>query len=394
MESVGPDSNARGPGAIEKVRRYYQSRDHVRRGICLLNARCYEQAVEAFSAGLKLHPESANLSEYLARSYIGCGDYRAAAEQMSELADRDPQDATSRIRQAMLLWKNDEPKGAIASLRSAITDDPECAELHFQLGTLLAYMDESREAEMHFTTALSIDGRHVDAMVSLAMCHGAREEPGRAAAYLRKAQSLQPHNARIGLLLAHASRAADETGDTGAAVMPPAAEPDKAEEVAALSDIIQQDPEFLDTFLDLSPGELDTDAEFYELLASTVDHAVKHQPDRAELRYHYARVLDRLGRPEDAIESVERALAIRPGYIRALIESAKLYHKTHRLADATARLEETVRRGAEYADVYLLLGDVYRDRGQTGRAREAYRHALSINENYIEARTALAELTT
>ena len=393
MESAGSDTNARGPGALEKVRRYYESRDYVRRGICLLNARCYEEAVEAFSAGLKLHPGSANLSEYLARSYIGCGDYRAAAEQMSELADHDPQDATSRIRQAMLLWKNGEPKGAIASLRSAIGADPECAELHFQLGVLLGSMDEPREAEMRFTAALSIDGRHVEAMVSLAMCHGAREEPGRAAAYLRQAQSLQPHNARIGLLLAHASRAANDAGATGAAVMPPA-EPDKAEEVAALSDIIQQDPEFLDTFLDLAPGELDTNEEFYQLLARTVDHAVKHQPDRAELRYHYARVLDRLGRPEDAIESVECALTIRPGYIRALIESAKLYHKTHRLADATDRLEETVRRGAEYADVYLLLGDVYRDRGQADRARKAYRQALSINEDYVEAQTALEELPT
>ena len=78
---------------------------------------------------------------------------------------------------------------------------------------------------------------------------------------------------------------------------------------------------------------------------------------------------------------------------RALIELGKLYGKTDRKADATTRLERAVAAGAEYADVYYLLGNLYRDQGQVGRARTAYRKALTINSRYLDARQALEALT-
>jgi len=56
------------------------------------------------------------------------------------------------------------------------------------------------------------------------------------------------------------------------------------------------------------------------------------------------------------------------------------------------RLEQTIRLGAEYADTYYLLGNLYRDTGQLDRARWAYENALRINSRYEEARKALDTL--
>ena len=71
----------------------------------------------------------------------------------------------------------------------------------------------------------------------------------------------------------------------------------------------------------------------------------------------------------------------------------KLYRDTDRTEDATTRLEQAIVAGAEYADVYYLLGNLYRDQGQVGRARSAYRRALAINNRYEAAQQALAALS-
>jgi Tfp pilus assembly protein PilF len=63
-----------------------------------------------------------------------------------------------------------------------------------------------------------------------------------------------------------------------------------------------------------------------------------------------------------------------------------------RSREAAERLEEVVAAGVEYADVFCLLGHLYRERGQYGRARSAYHRALCINERYQDAREALATL--
>lgn len=86
-------------------------------------------------------------------------------------------------------------------------------------------------------------------------------------------------------------------------------------------------------------------------------------------------------------------MKLRPRFIKALIQLARLYRQTNRHADACRRLEDAIRLGAEYADVYCTLGNLYRDSGMVERAREAYRRALRINPQYAEAEHALQTVT-
>ena len=57
-------------------------------------------------------------------------------------------------------------------------------------------------------------------------------------------------------------------------------------------------------------------------------------------------------------------------------------------------LDTAVQRGAEYADAFYLLGNLYRQRGLVTKARSAYRRALHINSGYVQAREALETLAT
>ncbi len=160
--------------------------------------------------------------------------------------------------------------------------------------------------------------------------------------------------------------------------------------MAELSRVIEEDADFVDAFLSI---RLDDVLErLFAVLLGTIRVALERQPEHAELHFHCGRVLDKLGRRADAIDANEEAVRLNPRFTRALIELAKLYQATDRRIDAATRLEQAVAAGAEYADVYLMLGNLYRDRGDFEQARGAYGIALSINNEYVAAQVALATL--
>ncbi|MHC4696528.1 MAG: tetratricopeptide repeat protein [Planctomycetota bacterium] len=377
---------------LGSIKSFFQAARDVRRGVCLLHAGEYDNAAEAFSRAARGGSTDETLASYLAACLIGQGKAGAAAKYFSKAAEDGAGPPAARIRHGMALWLSGKRDEAVAALREAIRDDPECAELHFQLGTLLTSLEQYEEAELRFTQALSIDRNHTEALVSLALCCGLRDAPGESVRHLQTAQTRRPHDARIGLLLAQAAKAMRQKGHAQRvqADLPETERLSDEKGIAELSLVIETEPDFVDAFLSIPVGEVDE--RVFAMLLETLQAALERQPEHAELRYHCGRVLERLGRQQDAIDETERALQLDPRFTRALIELGRLYQQTDRQADAAMRLEQAVEAGAEYADVFYLLGNLYRARGEVGRARTAYRRALLINERYEAALQALASL--
>lgn len=376
---------------VERLTRRFEADQFVRRGVCLFNAAKYDEAIGLFARADALGATEKSLAAFAAACHLGKDRPGAAGEIFAKQSQNDPDCATHRIRRALALAEAGDVASAITLLRDAVRDNPESAELHFQLGSLLAGQDRYEEAELRFTQAINIDREHAEALVSLGLCRGVRQSPGEAVQHLQKAQALRPHDARIALLLAEAAKASQQQGHAvriKAAV--PADECDDRRGIDELSRVIETDPDFVDAFLSIPAGMVD--AAVFAMLLETLQAALERQPEHAELHYHCGRVLDRLGRRGDAIGENEKAVALNPNFTKALIELGKLYQATDRAADAATRLEQAIAAGAEYADVYYMLGNLYRVQGQIGRARSAYRKALAINERYEAAHRALAEL--
>ncbi len=373
-----------------KVR--YEAAEQVRRGICLLNAGQYREAETAFRQALDRGCSDEALPSYLAACMLGQRKPGAAAEHLADAVERGEGRAASRIRHALAMSAAGRHVDAIGSLREGILADPESAELHFQIGLLLASLERYEEAELRFTQALSINRDHTEAMVNLALCCGARNAPAEALSHLQRVQARKPYDARIGLLLAQSASAVQQQGFSVRlrADMPDGERMDNARGIEELSRVIEAEPDFVDAFLSIPVGQVDE--RIFAMLLETLEAALERQPEHAELHYHCGRVLARLGRSEDAISENERAVEIAPTFIRALIELGRLYQQTDRSTDATTRLERAIAAGAEYADVYYLLGNLYRDQGQVTRARSAYRRALVLNSKYEAAFQALEAL--
>lgn len=376
-----------------QLRSHFTAQRDVRRAVCLLNAGEYERAAETFARAQRAGYLDDSLPSYLAACRAALGQSDEAADSWENAPTEIELTITATIRRALALWQANRRESAIECLRRCIESNTESAELHFQLGTLLSRIDDSDEAELRFTQAVSIDADHSRAAVSLALCCAARHAPHEALKHLQRAQTQRPHDPRIGLLLAQAAKATRQSGRVPCvrATMP-GSEPHVAHrEIQELARIIEHEPDFVDALLSIPISEVDGDV--YTLLLATLDLALERQPEHAELHFHCGQVLERLGRQDEAIHANERAIELDPRFIRALIQLGKLYRKTARTNDATRRIEQAIAAGAEYADVHFLLGNLYRDQGETIRARRAYHRALTINERFKPARDALGALT-
>lgn len=158
--------------------------ERVRRGVCLLNAAQYEEAIAELDAGQDVPHNVDPLKSYLATC-------------MGDPTKTGPRD------------------NSIIRLREAIAADPESPVLHFRLGALLIDAGRLDEAELRFTQVLSISRDHVEAIVCLALVHQRRGESGQSVSLLQRAQAIRPGDPRIALLLA---RAAKECKKQGAAI--------------------------------------------------------------------------------------------------------------------------------------------------------------------------------
>jgi len=377
---------------LEYIKTHFDAVREVRRGVCLLNAGEYDKAANAFTRASRTGCSDKSLPAFLGACLIAQGHAAAAASCFAKSGGDDAEKTTAQIRHNLALWAAGKHDDAIATFRENIRENPECAELHFQLGTLLTSIEQYEEAELRFTQTLTIDREHAEALVSLALCCAVRNTPAEALTYLQRAQARKPHDARIGLLLAQAANAMHEQGcePRVRAVMPDEGIVADQRGMAELSHVIEAEPDFVDAFLSIPVGEVDE--QVFAMLLETIRTALERQPEHAELHYHCGRVLTRLGRREDAIGANERAVEIEPRYTQALIELGKLYQQTDRTVDAATRLEQAVAAGAKYADVFYMLGNLYRTQGEVSRARSAYRRALLINDRYEAAVQALASL--
>lgn len=120
--------------------------------------------------------------------------------------------------------------------------------------------------------------------------------------------------------------------------------------------------------------------------------AVEQQPKYADLRYYAAEAAIRAGRLELASELLEAALRLNPRYNSALIAAGRVCFLRNDIDGAVRYLDQALANGADYPDVHLLLGDIWRARGDIARAGASYMRALELNAALAEARDRLEKL--
>ncbi len=116
----------------------------------------------------------------------------------------------------------------------------------------------------------------------------------------------------------------------------------------------------------------------YDLAAARLEEALKLSPRDADLLIDLGNALYWTGRYDDADARFDAALVASPENTRA-IEGLALVNVTRReYPQARQHLQQLLRLAPDSADAWLRLGDIEHKLGESGRARDAWEHALKL----------------
>jgi tetratricopeptide (TPR) repeat protein len=371
--------------------KFYLGQSHLKFGVVQLNAGRHAVAIEHFNSARRLNPDAAGLSRYLAACYAAQRNFDLAANELEHTPDSDVDAGTRAIRLAHALARDGRAEEAAESLVKALEAEPFRNDIRKQLGLLYAATEDYLDAVCVFQEAVELAPLDADVRTCFGLALAASEDHAEAAEQLAVAHRLRPNDAYLGMLLAHALDAAKTTRvklriDHATNTLVPTDECS----LDALSELVASEPDFIEAFLNLPRTGMDE--ALFSLVAGVLERALSRNPEYADLHYHCARVYERLGREDDAIDAARKAVSLNPRYVQALIQLGRMYAAQDETLEARERLSEAILFGGDYPDVHFLIGEMYRRDGDQPSAADAYRRALEINKDYDRARIALAEM--
>lgn len=129
---------------------------------------------------------------------------------------------------------------------------------------------------------------------------------------------------------------------------------------------------------------------------------LERQPNYADIRHLAGLCLSFLGRPEEALEELDRALELNEGYVEAHLNRAITLNELGRYDEAREAFERAGRLekagdgrfpaaiSARLANAHADLGDLYMAASAPEAAATQYRAALELRPRFLDIRNKLA----
>ncbi|HEV8375065.1 MAG TPA: tetratricopeptide repeat protein [Candidatus Polarisedimenticolia bacterium] len=151
-------------------------------GTALLHAKRYTPAQEEFHRILTLHPEAIDPRLGLARIYIRLGDYPSAIPLFQEVLSKDPNNAQALYNLGLLRYRTADYAGARELLERLLTLKADLPEAHYTLALTCARQGDDATAEKELQRAVALAPENSQAHFQLASLYvrkGRKEEAER-----------------------------------------------------------------------------------------------------------------------------------------------------------------------------------------------------------------------
>ncbi|MCL2700188.1 MAG: hypothetical protein FWE88_00680 [Phycisphaerae bacterium] len=377
---------------VGQLSRYYAGTCHRELGLAALRGGEYRTAESHFRQAMQLLGAQSELTGFLASALARQGRFESCSREMEKLARREDAPVAVWRKLAMSQWQSGRRDEAYMSLQQAMRLLGDSAGLHLQLGMFYASEGRMAPAREHLTRAAEADASDVDAHYYLGLVAAACQDTRMAVRSFQRAFALRPGDVMLAYQLSLAARAASERGYHQVVHLP-----DRSEAVATetsqtklLARYVTSEADFIETFLSLPAS--DADAELFTMLADVLGVAISEHPEYADLHLSLSRVLMRLDRRDEALQSGLRAAQINPTFVRALLHVAQVHVSLDQPAAALVRLREAITAGADYPDVHCQAGELMRELRRPDEARRHLLRALELNSTYERAAEALEHL--
>ena len=129
-------------------------------------------------------------------------------------------------------------------------------------------------------------------------------------------------------------------------------------------------------------GQLNPFEEKYSMAITAIAQQMAKEGDTEYRRHEF----------ETAIEDYKQAIHFSPDYTTAYFKLARTYLKMKDYENTQIILEQNLAVDPQQEQSEKMLGDIYRDTGDSEKAIEHYYRAISINENYYKAHYSIGAL--
>jgi tetratricopeptide (TPR) repeat protein len=332
-----------------------------------------EQSIEEYKKALALDPQSDDIPEQLAEIYAKSQRQDEALAEAQALVKRDPENLNAhRLLARLYVHQLGESEAntdqkellgkATGQFEAILRIDPANADAALWLARLYRFDNRTPAAEATLKDILKRDPANDQALEQLSQLYLDEGRGGEAVSLLEKAVDNSPSPALLEILGKAYGQAHDYAKAEAAYQRAVDADPDETSYRRGLAQTL------------LLEGKLTGALQQYQRLTQA-------EPESPENYLRAAQICRRLGRLDEAEKDLLQAKELAPGNLEVLYNEALLYETQGRFDDAARILSDSIAqvkaRPAEsgsdaLAILYELLGGIYRDKGDTANAVQAY----------------------
>ena len=323
-------------------------------------------------------PNSSNIdipqTMHLAEEAFSEGNFQKSEKYLKQVLGIEPTNAVALHLLGTIANAVGKLDIAKKLLKAAIQTSPNTTLFHANIAEILRKMGEFEEAKMHCERAISIDAKHVGALGNLALIYFDQKDYSKAKELHNKVLELQPHH--LATLNNMGSIARIEGNPEAAEVY--------------YRKAIEANPRAFDPLNNL--GELlvrKNEAEEALTLFATL---LREHPRNPTGLVNSGLAFMAVGNFEKAKNNFSSAIEIDPKNRPALGGLVMAGLDAKKFTEAETAALRIIENYPESADGYSLMGSVCFAQGLAEKAEQYYQKALSIDKNFISAKSGLGQV--
>lgn len=332
------------------------------------------KAKETMAEILKLDPNNTEAKLRFARLLKGLGFADESARFYEDLQTIGALDGADALDYIEVMYRQKEYDRALAAVKSVLGSDPLNLRANVLQGAVQSAMGRYKEADEDLRKALKVDSTSAEAYYYLGLNELAQGRTAPAVEYLSKASSLAPTNLEMRHQLGRAFSEVGGVGNLRRALSEYSFIINEYEKYTTPVDKKRIDPEIY-----LLRGRLYFDnGQFREALAD-FKLAMLLDPVRQDLIIEFAKTLQTMGKQDEARTYLEEVLTRDEKNPAAHFYLGVIEAKDGDKNSAEEHFKHAIASGgANFPAAHRYLGFMYKDKGLTALACNAFREYLRV----------------
>jgi tetratricopeptide (TPR) repeat protein len=338
-------------------------RAYVKLVVLLEEAEESQRAIELIETFLKdVNPHHREFRLRLVSLYVAQKETDQAIGHLDYLLKLNPGDLHAQVRKAQIYGEQGNFAAAIEELNAVLRDRPNELRVRDFLGLLYEEMKDYEHAIQAYQANIQIDPTFFDSILHLGFVSYRLKRNEEALSYLDQAVKLNPKRPEPYLLL----------GLTYFQMK------DYQQAKARLEDGIHQDPSNAELHFNLGTAYDKLDR--FDEVVREMEQALELDPEHADalnyLGYSYA---DRSINVEEAVSLTQQAVKLKPHNGYYVDSLAWALYKVGRIEEALEMMQRAVALVPDDPVIYEHLGEIFLLREEHEKARDAWIHSLQLD---------------